>query len=291
MNGQIKMLSNLSTLEVSTVKHAANRKRFAITKSETETMSDVIKAVLGVKAEGEDQFVATLKSAGADDKRIEAATAMYRMRKGFADVLKPEDLGVTTKAHEEPDGDEQMEGETDEEYKARKTKKKSCKSADQSDAPGLVADPRVEALFKSNQVLSEQVKQLVAKNQEMEYVAKAEREFSHVPGSAIDIARTLQAAHAAGPDTAKQIESALKSVNEIVSKSAHLQEFGSTGGGMAGGAYQKIQALANGLTMKSDKGREMTAEQKFNHVVTNTAEGRALYTQYLEEHRQAVKAL
>ena len=64
-----------------------------------------------------------------------------------------------------------------------------------------------------------------------------------------------------------------------------MQSMGVAGAQAVGGsALTKIEALASGLTMKSDSGKEMTKEQKFAHVITKTAEGRDLYAQYLAEH-------
>jgi hypothetical protein len=290
---EINMLSHLSTLEISNVKRAANRRTYAITKSE-EAQMKIVQAVLSTPAEGETEFVATLKSAGADEKRIEAATAMYRMRKGFEDVLQPEDLGVTAKAHKEPDGDEQEEDESDEAFKSRMAKAKAKKAKKCDEPAHKSADPEVEAklsaLFKSNQMLASQLQEQVAKSEQLEYVAKAEREFSHVPGSSADLAVALKAAHDAGPSAEKVLTAALKSVNELVSKSAMLREVG-TAGGTAGSAYQQIEALANGLTMKADSGKEMSKAQKVAYVTSNTAEGRALYAQYNEEQRQALKRM
>jgi len=141
-------------------------------------------------------------------------------------------------------------------------------------------------------MLADQVKQLVAKNQELEFVSKAEREFPHVPGASIELAKTLKAAHDAGPEAEKVILAALKGVEELTSKSAMLQEIGTSGGGTtAGGAYSKIEALAAGLTMKSENGKELTKEQKVNYVISKTAEGRSLYEQYNEERRQLQKRI
>jgi hypothetical protein len=303
MAEHLKMLGHGSILEISGVKRAANRKRFAVTKSESTTMS-IISAVLATKAEGEEQFVATLKSEGADEKRIEAATAMFRMNKGFADILEQGDLekaGIVAKAHKEPDGDEmeQEEDETDEAFKARKAKKaaKAAKSAAQVVAQPVrksaevVEDPRLEQVMKSNQALMDQVKGLVEKNQMMEFTTKAEREFSHVPGkSTAEIALALKAAHDVGGETEKTILASLRSVEQLVAKSAMLGEIGVSGSGMAtGGAHQKLVALASGLTMKSESGKEMTPAQKYAYVAKNTAEGRDLYAQYLAEQAQAQK--
>ena len=59
----VTKLSQLGTAELSLVNRGANRKRYAITKSQEDNEMD-IKAILNVAAEGEDQMVATLKAAG-----------------------------------------------------------------------------------------------------------------------------------------------------------------------------------------------------------------------------------
>jgi hypothetical protein len=288
----VQMLHSLSTLEISNVRRAANRGKYAITKSE-KIMS--LKAVLSTPAEGEEQFVATLKSAGADATRIEAATAAYRLQKGFADVLQPEDFGVA-KAHKEPDGDEreEMDEEDEEDEKKSKKSKKNIagsKSNDQTATTKSADDARLVAVMKTAEVLSAQVKELSAKNEMLEYVSIAKSEFAHVPGSVEQLAVTLRDAHNAGPAVEKTILAALRSTNEITAKSDHMREIGTNGGGQTGGAYQKIEALASGLTMKSDSGKEMSQAQKIAYVTSNTAEGRELYKQYNEEKRQLIKRM
>ena len=298
MGDTVKMLLYTDTLEVSGVKRAANRKKFAITKSEI-SMS-VVNAVIATPVEGEEQFVATLKSAGADAKRIEAATAMFRLRSGFADVLKPEDIGVLAKAHKEPNGDEQGDDESDEEYKARKAKK--SKNAEHQTGIDTNFKPvhksadlppetkaQLEAMFKSNEMLAKQVKDLTEQRELTEYTAKAEREFAHVPGSSVELAKTLKAAHDAGPEAEKVILVSLSATNEMAQKSELFQDMGSTGGGLAASAHQKIQQLVNNLTMKSADGKEMTAAQKYTYVISETAEGRELYRQYNAEQDQRIK--
>lgn len=298
----ITMLTNLSTLEVSSVKRAANRGRFAVTKSESPMSKDALKAVLATPAEGEVEYIATLKSAGADEARIEAATAMYRMRKGFADVLKPEDLGVTVtvKAQTKPDGDDDEEEELPATKRAKKSK--SQPTAKSADAGGTELAPELESkleavmktndgLVKANESLAKQVREIVEKSEDQAYAHQAEREFAHVPGSAQELAKTLKAAHAAGPEVEKTILAQLKMTEEVVAKSALLGDLGSTGGGgpASGSAYGKIEALAAQLTMKADNGREMTQAQKVTYVTSRTAEGRRLYSEYLTEHDRAVR--
>ena len=273
----MKALTDLKTLEVSNVRRAANKKRYAITKSETAMKTAI--AVLSTPAEGEDKLIATLKSAGADDKRIEAETAAYRIKKGFADVLKAD----------APPAEEM----TEEQKKAKKAAEEAAAMEAAESAVPAAKSAEMEAVMKSNAdlvaksaALEAMVKGLIDASKTQEYVSKAEKDFAHVPGSADEIAAVLKSAAAAGPETLKGIETILAQTNEIVSKSAMLQNFGVPGAGPGshGSAWERIEQLAQQLTMKSDRGVEMTKEQKIAHVTTKTAEGRAAYREYLADH-------
>ena len=70
-SNSINMLTNLGTKELSLVRRGANNKRFALTKSEdVMPLEELLKSVLETPAEGEDNLVASLKSAGADEEAI-----------------------------------------------------------------------------------------------------------------------------------------------------------------------------------------------------------------------------
>lgn len=294
----IKMLSNLHTAEVSLVRRGANRKRYAITKSEEYHMPfnpKVLEAVLKTAAEGEDKLIATLKAAGADEKRIDAAVAQFRVQKGFADVVTAEDAeliaqatGVAKKDETDPD-----EPDDDDMPALLKKKAKKTKKSAEPDLSQLAPETRaqVEAVFKSNEALVGQVesltgmvKTLVDNGAKSEYVAKAAKEFSHIPGTPDEIGIVLKSAHDASPELGAGIEKLLGMVNGLVRKSALLGSVGSTGGAGAGGsAWERIQTLATGLTMKAGD-KDMTPEQKIAYVTEKTAEGRALYKEYLGEN-------
>ena len=93
-----------------------------------------------------------------------------------------------------------------------------------------------------------------------------------------------------GGEGEQAILKSLAITNELVQKSAMFQAMGvATLKGEGADTMSKLNALAAGLTMKSDSGKEMSPEQKFSYVVSKTAEGRALYEQYNEEKRQLLK--
>ena len=284
----MNMLTHLSTLEVSSVKKPANRKRFAITKSENQMSVDT-KQVVTIAAEGETEFVATLKSEGASEDRIAAEVAIYRIKKNCADVLPQ-----VEKAHKEPDGDEnQGADESDDAYMKRakkcgfEPKKKTAKSADHQELE--VMDPKVEAMFKSMNEKMELVeksnRELTDRNQKLEYITKAEKEFPYAPGSTEENAMLLKSAHDAGPKAEEAMLSNLKRMSEFVQKNqTMMQATGIAGGANGNGdAEAKLQALSKSITMKSEDGSPMTDAQRMVQVL-KTAEGRDLYNQYLAEH-------
>lgn len=248
----------------------------------------VMEAVLKTAAEGEDTLIASLKAAGADEKRIDAAVALYRIQKGFADVITDADTAIVSKAFgKKPKKDEAADEDEDDMEKS----KKSAQTADLSKL-----DPetraRVEAVFKSNESLASQVgqltstvKSLIDNGSQREFVAKAEKQFTHIPGKPEEIGLMLKSAHGVSEQFGKQLEDLLGMVNGLVQKSAMFGTAGTAGGASPGGsAWTKIEQLAASLVMKSDKGAEMTKEQKIEYVTTKTAEGKALYREYLAEN-------
>lgn len=293
------MLTRMQTAELSLVKRGANKKSYAFAKS--ENAMNPIHAVMSAPAEGEEQFVALMKSAGASEERVEAAVAAYRLQKGFADVLKSEDLAVIAKAagykkaaKKGEDDEEESDDEEDDkdDMPFGKKKKAATKKSAEPDFAQLDAATRaqVQAVFKSNEELTQKsanlegiVKTLLDERTMGEYVAKA-KEFSHVPGKPEEIAVLMKSAHDSSPELAKGLEKLLQSMNEIVSKSALLGTIGSSGsGGSSGGsAWAKLEAMADGLVMKSSDGK-LSKEQALARVM-KSAEGRVLYAEYLGEH-------
>lgn len=353
MADTIQMLTGVKTIEISNVKRAANKHRYAMSKAagsatfqekvdailrehpnmseesarkivgamvrdekkETAMKSTVVKAVLDTEAEGETEFVAMLKSAGKDEKQIEAMTALYRMQKGFADVVSAEDLkaaGLVAKAKKDDDGDsdDKMDGESDAEY-AKRLKKKMAKMKKYEGQTGI--DPhftpvhksadaavmaKVEEIWKAaqetaqeNKRLAAEVGGLVAKNSNLEFMAKA-ADFRHVPGfSQTEMAKTLEAVSALPADKRDLIMKSLQSTEELTAKSSLFGEFGVGGSGHAvttgpAGIMAKIDSLAKQLTLKD--GDTMSEAQKVRYVLTKTAEGRALYPLYLAEKQAAI---
>lgn len=299
----ITALTNSRTAEISLVKSPANRKPFATTKSENPMpIKDTLVAVLNTPAEGEEQFVASLKSAGADDARLEAAVANYRLQRGYADVVKAEDMDLVAKAaygkkskkKGNPFGKDDDDDDDDDED-VKKSKKSAVeltlKAAEVAALPdGIRAS--IELMMKSNQMLADQVKSLSGTVQELAdsrdsavLTAKAQTEFAHIPGMSHEqVGAMMKSASKAG--VGDDMIKMLKTINEVSKSSGIFRMAGSAGGGNGGGAsaQAKVEALAESLTLKSADGTPMSKAQKIQHVLEHTSEGKALYHDYLTEN-------
>ena len=76
----IRMLSALTTAELSLVKRGANARRFAVTKGMDDMdFNEILQSVLATEAEGEKGLLQTLKSAGLDEDAMQVAVAQYRL--------------------------------------------------------------------------------------------------------------------------------------------------------------------------------------------------------------------
>ena len=287
----VNMLSGLSTLEISNVKRAANRKKYATTKAADATTSqettvpiDIQKA-LSVAAEGEPEYVATLKSAGKAEDEIKVLTAQYRLSKNFADVLPP--AGAVTKAAKPADEDDldQQDGETDKAYASRMKKaakaKKTAKSADVEDEPA--EDPRLEAVMKSNATLAKTVESLSTGNRANEFRLEARTQYRYVGKSEDDIVAMLEQGHQAG--TLEITRKSMKALSDMNASNPAFKELGFVGksDGTKHEPYEELAKLADSVTMKSADGSELSEAQKMNRVL-KTAQGRVLYSEYLAQN-------
>jgi hypothetical protein len=307
---EIKRMSNIVTHEVSLVRRAANKKRFAVTKSDrSNTMDPMIEAVASTVAEGEEQFIATMKAKGiVDAKKLAALVANYRITKNFSDLVTEEELEEVQKAagykkaakklhkiaedmKKTADGmmDEDEEDE-DDMYKGKKTKK-SDGELDLSVIVEAVAGKLAETfkvreaeMVKKHDQLAGIVGELLSEDRKQYFTAKAAKDLRRVPAGTEEIAMTLKSAYDADPKLGESIENLLLRVNEALVSSPVLKSFGSTGAraGGSGDAWGKIQALAGQMVQKS--GDAKFTSEKAVALVLKTEEGRRLYDEYLHEN-------
>lgn len=310
----ITMLSGLTTAELTLTKRGANGRVFAVTKSGGFPMDpEVLQAILGTPAEGEDKFVETLKSQGVtDEEKINAAVANFRVQKGLKDLVPDEIMSsvakaagydATAKAMTPNEGDDNTKpnatsGKVD--PKAKKPAKGDTPTQKSLDLSGLDDTTRaqVEAVFKSHdsalaksneleavvKSLSATVDTLKADATEKLYVAKAAKEFGHLPMEDKALGLMLKSAHELSPDFAKGFETLLGRMDEMVAKSSMLTTMGAVQKANEGGAWSKIETLAKGMVRKSAEGGNSLSHAQAIDLVLKTEEGAALYREYLGDN-------
>lgn len=307
MTRPITMLSGLQTVELTLTKRGANNRRYAVTKSHGEfTMEpEVLKALMETPAEGEEAFVATLKSQELTDEKIAAAVASFRVQKGMKDLVDPKLMGEVAKAAgaEVAKATDMKEGVDSKKPDATSGKPDPRAKAGVGpvkksiDLSGLNAETRaqVEAVFKSHAAMAEKasqvdelhamVKSLRDEAEKKEYVAKAAREFSHLPMQSEELGLMLKSAAGVSEDFAKGFETLLGRMDEVVSKSDAFTTMGAAHTMKSGGAWSKIEQLAEGMVQKSTGDTPLTKAQAIDFVL-KSEEGKRLYAEYMGENPQ-----
>ncbi len=291
-------MTDLEAFAVSMVKSGAVKRRVAVTKSEEENMNgleEVLKACMELELDDESEFEAIAKQAGLSDKAMNAARGAMRLLSAFKD----EDgikglLPMLSKLLGEP----MKARKADEEYGEKKGEKKDEKKDDavakadqEPDLSGLPADKRaqLEGIWKAHreEVVKREELELVLKTErderrEKEFVAKAAEEFSHVPGESAELGMVLKAVADVDEGLAGKLEEILKAAEKTIAESELLKERGSSAESQNGGnAWQKIEAMADGLVEKSAHG--ISHAQAITKVLA-TKQGEALYNAYLGEN-------
>lgn len=153
----ITEMVELDTLGVSLVTRGANKKRFALTKSETMTKQQQMLAAFKAQIEkGELPDEATVEKVcaglGLEEKQTEGVKAMLRIRAAFADVDKldaaiAEVLGVTGGDVTAPEGDRVQAANEEEKPEPKAEEEKQADGEDKNntaDAEGDDADDESE---------------------------------------------------------------------------------------------------------------------------------------------------
>lgn len=199
-------------------------------------------------------------------------------------------------------GDEEEDSMSD----VSMAKKKVDKSAVALSAFAPEQQAQLEAVFKSNAMLQQQNKDLIAKTAEMaqavererdirlsaEFIAKAEG-FKNLSCDKADLASTLRGFHDRGDtEGLEKIERVLKAADAQAAAGGKFGGLFSVKGASArpstvGSANQKLDALVDGQVAKAAGGK--TRAQIYTEVL-DTPEGQALYAQSVTEARRAQEA-
>ncbi|MCK4795507.1 MAG: hypothetical protein KAV87_67880 [Desulfobacteraceae bacterium] len=296
MSKPVSMLTGYKTNEVSIVDRAANKRRFALTKSESKSVmkidSEILDAVMSTPAEGEDALIEVLKSAGADEDAMGAAVVQFRMQKGFKDIVPDEHFAAVSKAAGYVAKADEKKPEKKNPFAEKGKKKKMDEEDVKKGLETLAPEVRgtIEALFKSNKQASEEnselkavVKSLVDSQEERSYIAKAEKQFDHVPGTSKEIGMVLKSAHNVSSEFGKNLESIFGKMNDVAKSSPVFKNMGSAGGDInasgGGDSWEQIKKAAVSHFAKSADGATMSAEQAVAKFL-ETPEGAELYKAY-----------
>lgn len=296
----ITMLSGLTTAELTLTKRGANNRRFAVTKGDIPMDLEILQAIVGTPADGEDKFLATLKSQGiTEGEKISAAVAQFRIQKGMRDLIDDDTMASVAKAAGYEIAKAKKEEEDDDDDKKKPfpgaanpfgKKKKAKKSLDLNSLDDNTR-AQVEAVFKSHEEIAEKsaklesvVKSLQDNAREKEYVAKAANEYGHIPMSDEDLGVMLKSANDASPEFAKNFEALLGRMNEAVHKSGLLTTAGAVHRDQSSGAWGKIEALAKGMVQKSVDGGSALSHDQARDLVMKSEVGAELYREYLGEN-------
>lgn len=315
----INLLTNVKTAKVSLVKRGANKRRFALFKSEQEMdpeFQEILEAIMEIEAENEDQIEEIFKQDKLTSKEINAVKGVLRMVSGFKDKL-PKDVmsklaalaGYPTPAKKQKKTPEEIEGEKKKEKEKAKKQKDKEKEKDKYGYPMMKAleslpeerrdelEPIVKAL---DEAYAEQIEKADAERKDaeketaeikkalkderdtrqlQEWIAKADTDLSHYPGAS---AEELGAQLKKLHDV--DADFAEKEFERMKAASEALKQsdlLKEAGGNRAptGSAYQKIQELTKAKIQKS--AGEMTEEQAEVEIMN---EHPALYEKYLEEN-------
>jgi hypothetical protein len=309
----IHTLTGLETVGVSLVRRGANKKKFAIFKSE-EGMADnleeleILKAVVETPMEQEPNPAEILK-AELSDKALTAAKGMMRLASAFKDepgmeqilgklasmsgIKKPEKQDkacpkTEKKKSESKEGDKPLdfkkeEPKGDDGMKDEDTVKTKKSLDDLPDEMKL----QVEKLWKSHDEAIKKAegleKVLKAERDERlkkEFIAKAEVEYDRLKAEPKELGEVLKSLHTLDHELGAKVEEILKSANEVIKQADAFKEIGTSHSRDAGGsAWGKIEQMANSIVEKGEE--QLTKSQAIDRVMQQNP---TLYSEYINEN-------
>lgn len=283
---KIKRLKELETHEVSIVDRPANRRTFLVLKNETSLkgerdMEDKILSLLDTPFENEEQLLEALKKNEMSDDAIQAIAAAMRLLKPHQETLTGEGMNVVKELlgiEEEAPAAEDNETDTDTELNIE-------------EVPEDVR-AQVEGLFKSQseaiqkaEELEKEINVMKAEKARAEFIEKAEKSFSSVPGTtAVDLGELLQELTVAAPEAATKIEAILESVNKAMETSEVLEEAGHTIQEETGSAWDKVEARAAELVKNNP---DLSVYQARAKVLENNTDLFQAYNNEFESNKRS----
>ncbi len=293
-------LRELETVEVSLVDKGANKRTFAIKKSEKKEM-DVIEAILAAPFEKGDAIMDRLKKAELSEQAVEGIKSAVQILSAFqeevpANLLKDlMALGGFSKQEEEEDKEKPEaaeeaapDGETPEADEEEEAEKQEDEEEDEEEMQKrLAALPKnmrsmVEQLWKSNKSAITKAEELEAKIKKAEdekrlseCVAIAKAEFGALPVKADNLGSFIKSLD--GMDNADFVLGLLRSSNEMIAANGLTTEIGkSTSVTNDKTSIAKAERMADALMEKEG----ITKAKALANVWKNNP---SLYAEYQQE--------
>jgi len=293
-------LRELETVEVSLVDKGANKRTFAIKKSEKKEM-DVIEAILAAPFEKGDAIMDRLKKAELSEQAVEGIKSAVQILSAFqeevpANLLKDlMALGGFSKQEEEEDEEKPEaaeeaapDGETPEADEEEEAEKQEDEEEDEEEMQKrLAALPKnmrsmVEQLWKSNKSAITKAEELEAKIKKAEdekrlseCVAIAKAEFGALPVKADNLGSFIKSLD--GMDNADFVLGLLRSSNEMIAANGLTAEIGkSTSVTNDKTSIAKAERMADALMEKEG----ITKAKALANVWKNNP---SLYAEYQQE--------
>lgn len=282
--GKLNALMDLETLEVSLVESGANRKKFAITKSEDGRMSKVIEAIKSAPMENAGKLLELLKQGELSEEAsaafMEALKLLSAFQEEIPEALWREMLALAgapeeVEAQEDEEEEEKLEMQDEEEMekslaKAPKELQERLRSLwkTQGESQG-----KIEALQKA---LDTEREDRVTK----EYAVRAKEEFAGVPGIATDeLGILLKNLDLMDAGISRKVQGILKASAMAAKASDLTKEFGTSGAADDGDAYRRATSMGAEIRKSDPKLSESQARRK----VWN--DNPKLYAEYRKQQR------
>lgn len=278
MSESINALEDLETKKVSLVHRGAQKRKFAMFKSDgsmDDDAGETLKACMDIPMDNEDYANDVLKSAGLSDKAHAAALGAMRVFSAFGDEFTQESLSKVSEILGVKKGEPKMADNEKVEEVAEAVEKTAEVNAEIKESIAK-AEQRANEAEKR---LEEITKALNAERDERvlrEYVVKSKDDYAHIPGKAEDLGELLRDLHNVSPDLCGKVEGVLKGADDLLATSGAFSPAGTSNSNDEGSdAYSKLKALADSIIEKAKE--PMTEAQAFSKAMSQSPE---LYEQY-----------
>jgi len=292
------VLTDLDVAEVSLVKKPANKRAFLLFKQLDEGGEERVpdlkeKLIELITSEAplelEEKLELIEGQEGFTEECREIVKEVVKVLRAYKADLPEDILEVIAELAElklpERIVDQKPRAEEEEKIEIMAGFPRPIKKADGSyDLSGVPKEQRaiVEALWKQAERADQLAKELREEKElriRKEFEERA-KQFDNLPISAEELGRILQAFHEKAKEEYDKIERLLRAVNEALGQSEILKEFGSSYNGSSGGAWTKIEKLAQGLIQKD---ANLTKEKAISIVLEANPQ---LYAEYLAEQQR-----